>query len=462
MKNPICEQSPEIKAFADGELGFWRSQSIKRHLKSCPKCQQELIWMQKISEELNQETAPLGAELRARILENAPESLEMAPRPKNRRRAVKKLSLALAGAAILAVGAQNLVSQSQNSGALAPDSVSAPRVVENWNFRATDERASGKVGEKTPIEQNQRLDLAAGAAPSFSVTDETKALESQVQKRERRSLDGSNYAFSDGHARLQNGVTSGNANELSGQNFNRDSVTSTFANPGFVPAARAVHREGSVAVAVDNAETASDAVTGLVKKSGGFVASNQLSTQSDGKRAATLDCRVPVGKFEDLIAKIGSLGTVRAKNVNGEDITAQIARATARKVTLGRELSIGEARLKKREKTAKKRDENSLYYQRLEVRNLRVQASQARAALETLRKYGDLSTLFVTLNDRQKPVAPVVGPNVLEKTGAQAWTSFLGAAKLPLQLLIWILAYSPLWLPALIIWRKWGRKWLDA
>ena len=225
-----------------------------------------------------------------------------------------------------------------------------------------------------------------------------------------------------------------------------------------VPAQRAVHKQGSISVAVDDAEAKGSAVEILVKNVGGFVANNALSTGSDGRKTATLDVRVPVAQFEAVVGKIGKLGVVREKSVNGEDITQRVTQAGAQKQSLARELSIREAQLREADpkKAAARRNIVA------DVRQLRFQANQARAQLEYLQKYAALATLFVTLQDKAK-VAPVASSTgELKSTARAAWSSFLTTAQWPIQLLIWIAAYSPLWVPALILWRKFGRKWMAA
>lgn len=224
---------------------------------------------------------------------------------------------------------------------------------------------------------------------------------------------------------------------------------------GIVPAQRQVHKQGSISVSVDDAEAKGSAVEILIKNAGGFVAQNALSTGEGGRKTATLDVRVPVAQFENIVAKIGKLGTVREKSVNGEDITARITNAGARRRSLSRELSIREAQLR----AAKAKNKAAIVS---DVRSLRFQANQARAQLEYARKYAALATLFVTLQDKPKP-APIAGPkSELGQTARLAWSSFLLSAQLPLQLLIWILAYAPLWVPALLLWRKFGRKLIGA
>jgi len=388
----------DLKAFLDNELPFFRRQVVGRHIKNCPQCQQEIEFMQTIEREL--ETAT-NAPLESELRSQI---LESAPasaptlQPTPVTKTVRKVNKWEAGVALAGLAVMCVIFYPVFGG-----------------------RARENARKSTSyLEQRKRINVEAGSPPTSSMADRA---------------DTTQKLLNDGDGTLNNGI---------------------------VPQERAVHREGSLTVVVDNADAASSAVESIVKNTSGFVANNALSTAPDGKRAATLDLRIPVADFESVVEKVSKLGKVSAKSINGEDITARVAKAGATKDTLSKELAIREAQLRQKEKSVKAGDANALYYLRIEVRNLRVQASQARAQLETLQKYAALANLFVTLQDKEKPVAPVGWTNDINQTGQSAWSSFLGAAKLPIQLLIWVLAYSPLWIPALIIWKKFGRKWLES
>lgn len=462
----------DLKAFLDGELPFLRRQQLRRHLKTCPRCREEIRQMQTLSEEIQTEAAePMSAELRAKILENAPAAPDAKiVAPKSRKRTAKKLGLALAGVGLLAVGFQASQTALRNSPEQASErnaTQSSLQEVPVGSAPATSAQpaagaassastagavsapkaaapSAARAAQELPTQNSARAAVDAAAPRSSASSQPQSTIITGTPYR--RHLDGSNYAFVDGHVKFLQSSTG-------------DKAASNFE---FAPPQRAVHREGNVTVAVDNAETASDAVAGIVSNAGGFVATNGLSTANDGRRSATLDVRIPVDKFEAIVAKIGGLGTVRAKNINGTDVTQQLTQANARRAAFSNELSISQTRLREKEAIAKKRDAGTIYQLRAEVRDARLRATQARAQWEYIRKYAALSTLYVVLQDKTKPAADVVGSNLFGSTGGQAWATFLSAAKLPLQLLIWILAYSPLWIPALLVWKKWGRKWLEA
>ncbi len=425
----------DFKAFLDGELPTWRRLQLRRHLKNCPACRKEIREMQLIETELKEETAPLGGDLRAKILESAP-SPATAPTapdlpklaPQTRRREAKRLIFGFGGLATLA--ALMTVSQINGCGGGGGGGFgsNAAPVSASVDFAA-------KMQQQMPAQSEPMVGAASSAGSSASPS---------LRAAERRRT--GNVLSADGHLKYPNDATDSWSRSMEGN----------FGN--VVPAQRQVHKQGSLSVTVDDAEAKGSATEILVKNVGGFVAQNALSTGAGGRKTATLDVRVPVAQFESIVAKIGKLGVVREKSVNGEDITQRVVVAGTRQQSLSRELSIREAQLRAvdSKKVAERRSIVA------DVRSLRFQANQARAQLEYLKKYAALATLFVTLQDKPK-AAPVVGATgEFGQTARAAWSSFLLSARLPLQLLIWIAAYAPLWIPALLVWRKFGRKWMNA
>jgi hypothetical protein len=409
--SPCGDFENNLKAYFDGELSKWEHFKVSSHIAKCPKCQEELKIMEILTKEISSEDiAPLDTNLRDRILQDAatqtpalPPMKTRAPEPPPVRAPNRNLrwvyEYGVAFCLVMMVGFGVL-------------SIMGNRIKNTFNSAAN----AITTGDDYTF------------APSFSASD--RAAGAPAFKNPARSrADGLSIPSS-------------------------PSAASGFS--GGAPQ-RSVHKEGNLTVAVNDAEATGTAVETLVKKVGGFVASNELTTGGGGQKTANLDVRVPVDHFENVVKSIGRMGTVKAKNISGEDVTARVAVAGARRDTLSNQLSIAQAQMRNLAKVRKANSEG-MYRARAEVRSLSLQASQAKAELETLRKFAALSTLYVTLQDKTKPVAAASFTGTLSQTGADAWNSFVNTARLPIQLLIWILAYSPLWLPALILWRRFGKK----
>lgn len=97
---PVCDNvRPELKAYLDGQVGWWRQRSIRAHAAQCAACREEMKAMRDFSDNLrNADADTLDPALRARILAAVPHTppapVEARPVWHNHRR-----PLFLAGAA---------------------------------------------------------------------------------------------------------------------------------------------------------------------------------------------------------------------------------------------------------------------------------------------------------------------------------------------------------------------------
>ena len=213
---------------------------------------------------------------------------------------------------------------------------------------------------------------------------------------------------------------------------------------------RQVHKEATIGVRVANPEATSDKVADMVKESGGFVAANNLSTGDDGLKSAELIVKVPVTQFETFLGQVARLGSVQSKNVTGEDITEKKSDADQTENVLEDDVQNSEARLKALGSRAKWRDEQA-------TRDLRTQLAESRARLVLLKRMAALSTVTIDLSQTPKAqaAAPVTGGflNGLKASTHDALGSLVSSAGALIALVIWLLAYAPLWIPALLVGR---------
>lgn len=222
---------------------------------------------------------------------------------------------------------------------------------------------------------------------------------------------------------------------------------------------RQVHREGSVTVAVDKLEAASDKVEQMVKASGGFVASNNLATDSDGYKSADLSVRVPVEQFDDMLRQFAALGTVTAKSISGEDITERVSDATQAEQVLKDATQTAVRKLKNENGS-----EKEIRYREADLRRVKIEFAQTQARLGLLRKMARLSTINVSLTEKAKRAAqaPSQGGFLgdLSETNRMVSAAFASAIRVPVVLIIWGLAFSPLWVPMLVFYRYAFRRGL--
>lgn len=216
---------------------------------------------------------------------------------------------------------------------------------------------------------------------------------------------------------------------------------------------RQVHKEGSITVAVDHLEAASDQVEQMVKAGGGYVAENNLNTDVGGYKAADLTVRVPVAQFEEMMKQIAQLGDVTAKSVSGEDITEKLSDANQATTVLADEVESSAAKLRGFSGPDKERR-----YREADLRQVKIQLAQEQARLGLLRKMARLATIQVSLTEKAKRAAMAPPPQSgfladLRATNQAASAAFAAAIRVPVILVIWVLAFSPLWVPLVILYR---------
>jgi hypothetical protein len=215
---------------------------------------------------------------------------------------------------------------------------------------------------------------------------------------------------------------------------------------------RQVHREASIGVAVEALEASSDKIVDTVKAAGGYVASNNLTTDAGGYKSAQLTVRVPVKEFDTILSSIGKLGDVQSKNVTGEDITEQVSDATSDEQVL-----VDEVGKVSKQVQAQTLSDKRVGQKEEELRQLRLQLARTRARLGLLRKMAALSTINVSLTEKAKKAAMVPDQpgwlHDLRETNKAAMLAFQSAVRVPIVMVVWTLAFSPIWVPLILAYR---------
>ena len=213
---------------------------------------------------------------------------------------------------------------------------------------------------------------------------------------------------------------------------------------------RQVVREATISLNVVKLEEKSESVERMVKELGGFVASNQLSTGQEGLRTAALTVRVPVQKFDDFLRDVSRMGEVTGKNVTGEDITEKVSDEKQGATVLWQELNDVRARLRK----------GRTWHDEETERQLKIRIAQVEGRLELMRKLAALAKVEITLTEKPKTAIKSGGfLSEMSDTGRAAVNSFFNAARIPVLLLIWAVAYAPIWIPLAIGYRHVSRAY---
>jgi anti-sigma factor RsiW len=459
-----CEKvQNDLKAYQDGQLPPAPRLAVRWHLARCASCREEITHMENISKELRAEDAGiLEPALRARILASIPDGVPEAPdtpaeKPKRWRKPLRKPLIlwgATAAAALIWLVFYPAVSHvgrrmdavTVGTSVAKTAAPSAPPAAMPMNGRAVQDHdevqskapppareASGDTTREAAKRQTMlsaRADI--GLQANAPVPRPAPAV--PVETRMRKVVGEDPFAAMSSRA---------DPFDAKWKSPPPPKAIPSDAAEGLVSIERKVHKEADITLEVDRAEAKSETVAQMVTDAGGYVANNQIATEEDGTKTASLTTKIPVGQFDPFLSKLSKLGEVKAKNVNGEDITERMSDTQQLSRTLQQDIEDTAARLREWQPKAQARQDAET------LRDLRIRRAQAQARLEMLKKLGALSTVTVQLTEKPKP--PVVQPqggflDEMRDTGQAAVHSFITAAKLPVMLLIWLLAYSPVWL----------------
>ncbi len=438
----------ELKAYQDRELGPLARTTVALHLRGCPTCREEIQTMSRLSALLRSQPADtLPTALRDRIVEAMPTGLPDAPPTRPRRTRVQLLWASGAVGVVLLAASMPLLTSTfsprRETAGLAQRHDPSPNFGPQSAGSPARENVGAAASEQTPASTATGPVYVDGKLSSAG----SSYTENRMQEANGRSSTRSSTAGTDSYADARHAVPAASPTAATTPplyNAKKAIVGGLASSPAaaaFDPEReRQVHREGSLTVQTAKVEEASDLATRVVRDAQGYVAQNELSTGDDNLKTAILTLKVPVSGFEPVMAKLAKLGSVTARALSGEDITDKLTDEQESERILGEDVRSTEASLRTRRSAGQGRhDEEAL-------RSLRIRLAQSQARLKTLQRLGSLSTITLQISEPPKP-APAAGGLTDEfgDTLRDAAHSFQQALRLPLQMLVWVIVYAPIW-----------------
>lgn len=216
----------------------------------------------------------------------------------------------------------------------------------------------------------------------------------------------------------------------------------SFPPVGSVESSLLIIKTGDITVKVKSIEMAADQIIAIARSVGGFV-TNSAFSRTEGEEATpygTVTVRVPVNAFESVLTRVGKVGEVTAKNLNGEDVTGQVFDLESRL----RNKRAEEAQYVEIMQKAKKIPDiitvsNQLFRVRGEI-------EQIQGRVKYLRSASDMSTITVTLTEPKASTEKGI-PGVWQRS----IDSLKGTSVALLSGLIWIGVFAPYWIAVLIL-----------
>jgi hypothetical protein len=229
-----------------------------------------------------------------------------------------------------------------------------------------------------------------------------------------------------------------------------------------VAAERKIIFNGTLEVEVKDFGAAHKDVNNLMKLHGAFYSKTEIRGDSGKKRVGTFTIKVPVEHFQTLVDAIAELGDPIRNTTDSQDVTEEYIDVAARVKNLKAE---EEALQKILKDLGNKLDD--VFKLRDQILKIREQIEKAEGRLQALGKLTSLSTITLTLRDREEYVAPtaakVTAPESFEARATGTFASSVGLLRsLGEHAGLFLLALAPwlpLVLPAAFLGRRYIRRW---
>lgn len=339
LLSPACMKIREdLKASVDGQLGWWRQQTVTRHIAHCIACREEREAMREFSERLRQSefeqagsqqerfqqnlsqaTSPgqkygwdnfergavgnadvLDPVLRARILAAVPVAPPASPMMSSPQSRPRRLPLYLAGAAVSSALIAAALFPIFNSGSASFKSASSPTVVSDPAAETQPTataitppagRAAGAVS-KTASAKDVANGYAVPQAPSHRLVDNTVP---NSAPGGAASLPGSSAIASASSAAVPSAKRS-----ISSVSAPR--IAAGKAKPQKVMVVQSDN--ANVSMVVGNVERCATVIEQIVRQEGGAIILSAFTTHSDKTESAKLTVKIPAAQRAALMSQV--------------------------------------------------------------------------------------------------------------------------------------------------------------
>lgn len=219
-----------------------------------------------------------------------------------------------------------------------------------------------------------------------------------------------------------------------------------ISNPSQAVSKREVVKKGSLTVQVAKVEEAERKARSLVETAGGRVDRVSSSNLASPDAALQMTLRIPVDTFENVMVGLEKLGVRTQKTVEIEDVTEQAVDLDTRaKNLLAQEMNL-------RNMLAKAKNLSDGLSIRNDISRLRGEIESMQAQRKSLA--GEAAYSHLELNLEQSATAAAFAstdPNWLQGAWAQAWGGGTAVYRTVVGVLMWLLVFSPIWLPGILV-----------
>jgi len=207
-------------------------------------------------------------------------------------------------------------------------------------------------------------------------------------------------------------------------------------------------RTADVTLEVNDVTGTVDSLKNLVTSKGGYVSSSSISEGYNNRLTGTIVLRVPQAEFENTLAGVKAIGTVKAVSTQGEDVTEQYVDLQAQKTSYQNQLAQYNAIMKRAENVS---DVIEIQQQ---IDRVQTELDRLEGQLRYMNSRIDLSTITVNVQEPE-PVGGESGHNFIT-TINQGIDGFLSTIEWLIVMVLTVLPFVILGLIAYGIyrWRK--------
>lgn len=180
-----------------------------------------------------------------------------------------------------------------------------------------------------------------------------------------------------------------------------------------------VIRTAMASIEVDSLEPAIAQVKDLATRLGGYVANSGIEAGKNRLRQASLQVKIPAGRFEDVVTGLTPIGKLETINVSAQDVGEEYVDVTARMEN--------SRRLERRliellaTRTGKLKDVLDVEQALARVRE---EIERYEGRMRYLRAHTAMSTLSISVHE-PLPVVGTAGRSVMGEAFRQAWRNFV-------------------------------------
>jgi hypothetical protein len=208
---------------------------------------------------------------------------------------------------------------------------------------------------------------------------------------------------------------------------------------------RQVIRNANLAVRVESVEKAEKEATAIVRSIHGYTSNATSSDLASAKPTLVLTLRVPVGQFDDCIAKFEALGTRVSKTISSEDVTSQIVDIDARLKVLVAQEVVYRNMLRDHMKIT------DVFTIQNHLDEVRTQIESLTAQRKTQAGLAALSTIELTLEQTAVAGGDTKDKGWVSQSWADSYNSSAASLRAVAGVGVWLVCFSPFWVPVLLL-----------